>query len=158
MTFNQYVFVQNIWVYNCYAHDVFMFLSLLCFFNCIMGCITALYDFKIENVYVPKCFEMIEKHVAQSKHAQNFQKQQLNIVIQKTYMFLSFCLIISFSWVVSCKHLKALSEEIEGLLLKGVGCVNNVQTILDVVNVGVGGFACKVSSHHLHCEDYNELL
>jgi hypothetical protein len=29
---------------------------------------------------------------------------------------------------------------------------------LDVVDVGVGAFACKVPSHHLHCEDYNELL
>ncbi len=49
-------------------------------------------------------------------------------------------------------------EHIEGLLLKGVGCGNNLHTILDVVDVGVGGFACKVPSHHLHCEDYNELL
>jgi hypothetical protein len=56
---------------------------------------------------------------------------------------------------VPCKQLKAFSENIEGLLLKGVGCGNNLHTILDV---GAGGFACKVPSHHLHCEDYNELL
>ncbi len=31
-------------------------------------------------------------------------------------------------------------ENIEGLLLKRVGCGNNLHTILDVVDVGVGGF------------------
>jgi hypothetical protein len=59
---------------------------------------------------------------------------------------------------MSCKQLKGPIENIEGLLLKGVGCGNALHAILDLVDVGVGGFACKVPSHHLHCEDNNELL
>jgi hypothetical protein len=30
-------------------------------------------NFKIDNVYLLNCFERIEKHVAQPKHAQNLQ-------------------------------------------------------------------------------------
>jgi hypothetical protein len=39
----------------------------------------------------------------------------------------SFYLIICFSWTVPCKQLRALFENIEGLLLKGIGCGNMKQ-------------------------------
>jgi hypothetical protein len=59
------------------------------------------------------------------------------------------------------KQLKALFKEIEGLWLKGVGWENNLHGILDVLDVGVGGFAFiiahKVLGHDLHCVEHDEL-
>jgi hypothetical protein len=80
---------------NCYTHDVFVFLSLT-FVNKITkwGASRHYMICKTHNVYLPTCFEKIEKHVAKPKHAQNLQKQKLDNVVQKTCMFSNFCLII----------------------------------------------------------------
>jgi hypothetical protein len=42
---------------------------------------------KICDIFVPTCFERIEKHLAGPKHVQNFRKQQLDNVVQKTCKF-----------------------------------------------------------------------
>jgi hypothetical protein len=40
---------------------------------------------KICNVFVPTCFESIEKHITRPKHGQNLLKLQSNTMMQHAY-------------------------------------------------------------------------
>ncbi len=61
----------------CYIHTI-----VFCCANCRMGCRGHYMICKICNVFVPTCFESIEKHITEPKHGPYVLKHQFNNVMQ----------------------------------------------------------------------------